>query len=315
VAALEKMVVVGAGSVGVAVAYASTIESLADEIALFDIDGRRAEAQALDLCHGLQFVQDGGRICGGDDLALCRDADLVVVTAGATHPPGGTRLDLAAGNVALVRRALPPLLDAAPDAVFLFVTNPVDVVTYVAQEIAGPPHGRIVGSGTVLDSSRLRYLLAGRLGISIASIHAMVVGEHGDSEVVLWSSATVAGTPLLDVVGSEGASIAADELAAIHVEVRTAAYRIIEGKGNTNLAIGLATTRIARCISRDERAVLPVSVRAVVDGIGEVCLSLPSVVGRTGVLSQIDVPLDDAERNGLRASAATLRAVIDSVGS
>jgi L-lactate dehydrogenase len=313
VATLEKIVVVGAGSVGVAVAYASTIESLADEIALYDIDGARAEAQALDLCHGLQFVQDGGRVVGGDDLELCRGADLVVVTAGATHPAGGTRLDLAAGNVALVRRALPPLLDIAPDAVYLLVTNPVDVVTYVAQEIAGPPHGRIVGSGTVLDSSRLRYMLAERLGISIGSVHSMVVGEHGDSEVVLWSTSTVGGTPLLEVVGADGLAIAADELDEIHHEVRTAAYRIIKGKGSTNLAIGLATTRIARCISHDERAVLPVSVRTSVDGVGDVCLSLPSVVGRTGVLAQLDVPMDEVERAGLRASATTLRGVIDSL--
>jgi L-lactate dehydrogenase len=311
--ALEKIAVVGAGSVGIAVAYASTIESLAGEIALYDIDGRRAEAQALDLSHGLQFVQDGGRITGGADLELCRGADVVVVTAGATHGPGGTRLDLAAGNVALVRRALPPLLDVAPDAVYVFVTNPVDVVTFVAQEIAGLPHSRIIGSGTVLDSSRLRYVLAARLGISIGSIHAMVVGEHGDSEIVLWSSATVGGTPLLDVVGPDGGTIAAAELDELRRQVREAAYRIIEGKGNTSLAIGLATTRIARCISHDERAVLPVSVRTSVDGIGEVCLSLPSVVGRAGVVSRLDVPMDDAERDGLRASAATIRAVIDSV--
>jgi L-lactate dehydrogenase len=312
-AELEKIAVVGAGSVGVAVAYASTIESLAGEIALYDIDGRRAEAQALDLSHGLQFVQDGGRITGGADLELCRGADLVVVTAGATQSPGSTRLDLAAGNVALVRRALPPLLDVAPDAVYVFVTNPVDVVTFVAQDIAGPPYSRIVGSGTVLDSSRLRYLLAARLGISIASIHAMVVGEHGDSEIVLWSSATVGGTPLLEVVGPDGDTIAAAELDDLRRQVREAAYRIIEGKGNTSLAIGLATTRIARGISHDERAVLPVSVRTSVDGIGEVCLSLPSVVGRAGVVSRLDVPMDEAERAGLRASAATIRAVIDSV--
>jgi L-lactate dehydrogenase len=267
-AALEKIAVVGAGSVGVAVAYASTIESLAGEIALLDIDGRRAEAQALDLSHGLQFLQDGGRITGGADLELCRGADLVVVTAGATHGPGGTRLDLAAGNVALVRRALPPLLDVAPDAVYLFVTNPVDVVTFAAQEVVGPPHGRVVGTGTVLDSSRLRYVLAERLGIGIGSIHAMVVGEHGDSEIVLWSSATVGGTPLRDVVGPDGDTLDGTELEELRKQVRDAAYRIIEGKGNTSLAIGLATTRITRCISHDERAVLPVSVRTSFDGIG-----------------------------------------------
>jgi L-lactate dehydrogenase len=313
VAALEKLAVVGAGSVGGAVAYASTIDRLADEVALYDIDGPLAEAQALDLSHGLQFV-GGGYVVGSDDIEVCSGADLIVVTAGATHRPGGTRLDLASTNVQLIRDLVPRLLAVAPDALLLFVTNPVDVVTYMAQEAAGLPHGRVIGSGTVLDSSRLRHLLAGRLGVSVSSVHAMVVGEHGDSEVVLWSSATVGGTPLLDVVGPKGGRMTADELEHLRQDVRQAGYRIIEGKGNTNLAIGLATARIARCISRDERAVLPVSVRGTFEGTGDVCLSLPSVVGRAGVLWQIPVPMNDAERDGLGASAAALRKVIEATG-
>jgi L-lactate dehydrogenase len=313
-ARLQKMAVVGAGSVGAAVAYASTIDRLADEIALYDINGPRAEAEALDLSHGLQFV-GGGRVRGGADVGLCADADLVVVTAGATHGPGSTRLDLAATNVGLVRAALPPLLDVAPDAIYLFVTNPVDVVTYVAQEISGLPHGRVIGSGTVLDSSRLRHVVANRLGVSVGSVHAMVVGEHGDSEIVLWSSATVGGTPIFDVVGPEGGRIDRAERDELRQDVRGAAGRVISGKGNTNLAIGLATSHIARAISRDERAVLPVSVRASFDGIGDVCLAVPSVVGRAGVLTQLPAPLDDTERADLWASAAALRAVIDATAA
>src|SRR5918993_3864250 len=313
-ARLEKLAVVGAGSVGAAVAYASTIDRLADEIALYDIDGARAEAEALDLSHGLQFV-GGGRVRGGADVGLCAGADLVVVTAGATHGPGGSRLELAGANVALVRRALPPLLEVAPDAIYLLVTNPVDVVTFVAQEISGLPHGRVIGSGTVLDSSRLRHVVANRLGVSVGSVHAMVVGEHGDSEVVLWSSATVGGTPIFDVVGPEGGRIDRAERDELRQDVRGAAGRVISGKGNTNLAIGLATAHVARAISRDERAVLPVSVRTSFDGIGAVCLAVPSVVGRAGVLTQLPAPLDDTERADLWASAAALRSVIDSVGA
>jgi L-lactate dehydrogenase len=312
VAAVDKLAIVGAGTVGAAVAYASTIDRLAGEIALFDADGPRAEAQVLDLRHGLQFV-GGGHVVGGDDVAVCADADLIIVTAGATHPPGGTRLDLAAANVDLVRRLVPELLEVAPEAILLLVTNPVDVVTYVAQEVSGLPHGRVMGTGTVLDSSRLRHLLADRLGVSVGNVHAFVVGEHGDSEVVLWSSATIGGARLMDFIGPEGRQLAADELADHHQTVRVAGYRVLEGKGHTNLAIGLATTRIARCISKDERAVLPVSVRTTFDGIGEVCLSLPSVVGRAGVLSQVPVRLDVTEEAGLRASAAALRGVIDGV--
>ena len=309
--ALEKLAVVGAGSVGAAVAYAAMIDRLADQIAMYDIDAERATAEAMDLSHGLQFV-GGGRVVGGDDIELCAGADLVVVTAGAAQRPGSSRLELAEANVAMVTRMMPELLRVAPDAVYLFVTNPVDVVTYVAQEISGLPHGRVIGSGTVLDSSRLRHALAERLGLSVTSIHALVVGEHGDSEIVLWSSATVGGTPLLEVVGPDGWRVRDDELDTIRREVRDAAYRIIAGKGNTNLAIGLATARIARAISRDEHAVLPVSVRTVVDGV-EACLSVPSVVGRFGVLATMPLAMNDTERAGLRASAAALRAVIDQV--
>jgi L-lactate dehydrogenase len=309
---LEKLAVIGAGTVGWAVAYASTIDRLADHVALYDINGALAEAQALDLSHGLQFV-GGGSVAGGAELSLCAGAGLVVVTAGATHGPGRTRLDLAGANVGLVRELMPALLEVAPEAIFLFVTNPVDVVTFVAQEISGLPQGRIIGTGTVLDSARLRHLLASRLGVAIRSVHAMVVGEHGDSEVVLWSSAAVGGTPLLDVVGPDGARLLAAELDGVGAQVRDAAARIIAGKGSTNLAIGLATARIARAISRDERAVLPVSVRVEIDGVGEVCMSVPAVVGRRGVLSRLPMAVDDHERTALARSAAVLRAVIDAV--
>ena len=213
---------------------------------------------------------------------MCAGADLVVLTAGAKQDPGQTRMELAGANVDLVRKALPALLEVAPEAIVLLVTNPVDVVTFVAQEVSGLPYGRVIGSGTVLDTSRLRNLLAERLGIAVNSVHATVVGEHGDTEIVLWSSATVGGSPLLDVVGPDGGRVAAGDLDDLLHRVRNAAYEIIFGKGATNLAIGLATARIVGSISRDERTVLPVSVRIEFDGIGEVCLSLPSVVGRRG---------------------------------
>jgi L-lactate dehydrogenase len=311
-AGLRKVAVVGAGSVGAAVAYASLIDGLADEIALFDIDGPRARAEVLDLRHGLQFV-GGGRVSGGDDVAVCRDADLVVVTAGAKQDPGQSRLALAGANVDLVRRALLPILEVAPSTILLLITNPVDVVTFVAQGCSGLPNDRVIGSGTVLDTSRLRHLLAERLGIGVNSVSGTIVGEHGDSAIALWSSATVGESPLLEVVGPTGGRVAAEDLDALLDEVRGAAYQIIEGKGATNLAIGLAAVRIIRSIADDERAVPPVSVRVDVEGVGEVCMSLPSIVGRDGILGRIDPPLDDAERAGLRASAAAIREVIDAV--
>jgi L-lactate dehydrogenase len=313
VAGLGKVAIVGAGSVGTAVAYASLIRGVAEEIVLYDTNGPKATAEVLDLRHGLQFVRPT-RVDGGDDAGLCAGADAIVLTAGAKQDPGQTRLELAGANIALVRRALPPLLAVAPDALVLLVTNPVDVVTFVSQEVSGLPAGRVFGSGTVLDTSRLRLLLAARLGIAVTSVHATVVGEHGDSEIVLWSSATVGGAPLDGFVGPTGAMIDDAQHESLLEEVRSAAYRIIEGKGATNLAIGLATARILSCISADERAVLPVSVRTTFDGIGDVCLALPSIVGRAGVLSTLNTPMAEAERDGLRASAGAIRAVLDAVG-
>jgi L-lactate dehydrogenase len=307
-----KIAVVGAGSVGTSVAYASMIRGVADEVALYDTNGAKATAEVLDLRHGLQFTGPA-RIIGGDDPEVCSGAGVIVVTAGAKQHPGETRLDLAAANSALVRRILPGLVELAPDTLVLIVTNPVDVVTFVAQEAAGLPLGRVFGSGTVLDTSRLRFLLAEELGVAVTSVHATVVGEHGDSEIVLWSTATVGGAPLADVTGPTGATIDPARHDALLAEVRGAAYRVIKGKGATNLAIGLATARILDCVAADERAVLPVSVRTMVDGVGDVCLSVPSVVGRAGVLTTLDTPMDERERAGLRSSAAAIRAVLDTV--
>jgi L-lactate dehydrogenase len=307
-----KVAVVGAGSVGAAIAYASTIRGVADELVLYDTNGAKATAEVLDLRHGLQFVAPT-RIDGGDDPSVCAGADVIVLTAGTKQDPGQTRLELAAVNAGLVRRVLPMLIELAPAALVLVVTNPVDVATFVAQEVGGLPLGRVFGSGTVLDTSRLRLLLADRLGVAVTSVHGTVVGEHGDSEIVLWSSANVGGTPLDDVVGPSGAVVGPEQRDGLLDDVRRAAYRIIEGKGATSLAIGLATARILECIAADERAVLPVSVRTSVEGVGDVCLSLPSIVGRDGVLATLSTPMSADEQAGLQASAKAIRAVLDTV--
>lgn len=306
-AGLGKVAIVGAGSVGTAIAYASIIQGLADEVALYDLNGPKALAEVLDLRHGLQFVPPG-RVEGGDDLACCRDADVVVITAGAKQHPGQSRMELAGANADMVRSLVPDLLGLAPNAILLLVTNPVDVVTWVAHDVSGLAEGRVLGSGTVLDTSRLRFLIAHRLGVAVSSVHATVVGEHGDSEIALWSAATVGGAPITSVVGPDGHTVGVHELDDLLHQVRSAAYHIIEGKGATNLAIGLATARILSAIGNDERAVLPVTARHELDG-EEVYLSLPSVVGRDGVLSTLDIPMSDAERSGLPASAAAIRSV------
>ena len=301
-----KITIVGAGSVGTAIAYAAAIQGVGDEIALYDLDGAKATAEILDLQHGLQFVPST-LVSGGDEIAVGRDSDVIVITAGAKQKPGQSRLELAGANAAITRQLVPELFELAPNAVLLFVTNPVDVVTFIAQqtaEAAGVEHARVIGSGTVLDTSRLRHRLATVLDVAVSSVHASIVGEHGDSEIALWSTANVGGAPL---------PLTSDELSELLHEVRHAAYRIIAGKGATNLAIGLSTVRILAAIRDDERAVLPISSRHWFDGIGDVCLSLPTVVGRGGAVDVLDVPMDEAELAGLRSSAAAIRDAIDQV--
>jgi L-lactate dehydrogenase len=279
---------------------------VADEIVLYDLNGAKATAEILDLQHGLQFVPPVW-VHGGDDLEACRDADVVVITAGAKQHPGQSRMDLASTNAAITRTLVPQLLGLTPDSVLLFVTNPVDVLTFVAQETAaalGVGSSGIIGSGTVLDTSRLRHQLATNLSVGVSSVHASIVGEHGDSEIALWSTANVGGAPL---------AMTETELDELLHEIRHAAYRIIEGKGATNLAIGLSTARILAAIGNDERAVLPISSRHSFTGVGDVCLSLPTIVGRGGAVEVVDVPMNDQERAGLQASAAAIREAIDAV--
>jgi L-lactate dehydrogenase len=189
-----KLAIVGAGSVGATLAYACLVRGAAQTVALYDLDSVKVDAEVLDLRHGLQFVPRAD-IVGSDDVAVCANSDVVIVTAGAKQKPGQTRLDLARTNVDICRALVPQLLEVAPDAVLQMVTNPVDVVTYAAIKFAGLPAGRVFGSGTVLDSSRLRDLIARHCGVAVQNVHAWIVGEHGDSEIPLWSSADIGAIP------------------------------------------------------------------------------------------------------------------------
>jgi L-lactate dehydrogenase len=309
-----KVAIVGAGSVGATCAYACLVQGIGRTIALYDINASKTRAEVLDLNHGLQFVPQA-TVIGSDDIEVCRGADLVVITAGAKQKPGQTRLELAEANVALCRKIVPQLLEVAPEAVVLLVTNPVDVITYAALKFSGLPPRRVFGSGTVLDSSRLRLLVAEHCGVAVQNVHAYIAGEHGDSEIPLWSSATIGSVPLLawDVPGRPPLDAAARE--DIHRRVVGAAGEIIRGKGATNYAVGLAAARIIEAVLRDLRQVLPVSY--LLDGqagIKDVCLSLPSVVDRQGVELVLPSPLSEEEEVGLRRSADTVKGVIKSLG-
>ena len=309
-----KVVIVGAGGVGATLAYACLVRGVGRRLALYDVDRAKVEAQVLDLNHGLQFVPTA-TVEGSDDIDVCTDADVVVITAGAKQKPGQTRMDLAAANTELCRTLVPRLVERAPDAILLLVTNPVDVITYVTLKVSGLPARRVFGSGTVLDSSRFRFLIAARCGVAVQNVHAYIVGEHGDSEIPLWSSATIAQIPVQEWPLSGAARLSDDDRDEVFTSVRDAAYRIVRGKGATNYAIGLAATRILEAVLNDENRVLPVSSQ--LDGyrdITDVCLSVPCVVDGGGVARRLEVPMDEAEVEGLRGSAAAIRAAIRAVG-
>lgn len=311
----SKVSIIGAGSVGTAVAYACLIRGSADSLALYDTNAGKVRAEVLDLNHGTQFAP-ACLIDGADDLAVTTASDLIVVTAGVKQRPGQSRLDLAAANVELVQALTPALLDLSPDAVIVFVSNPVDIVTYAAGRTAGAECApRIFGSGTVLDSGRLRFLVAQRVDVAVENVHALIVGEHGDSEIALWSSATIGGVPALSYDVGEGPVFDENACAELSAQVTRSAYEIIEGKGATNLAIGLSTARIVEAVLRDQHRVLPVSsMQTGAYGIDGVCLSLPTLVDGRGATRVLEVPLSGGEAEGLQASAQALRDVQRALG-
>lgn len=303
---VSKISVIGVGSVGTAIAYACMIRGSAGAIALYDTNAKKVQAEVLDLNHGSQFVPNCS-VTGSDDIGVTAGSTMIVVTAGAKQDPGQSRLDLAATNVAMAQQLTPQLLEHSPDAVILFVTNPVDLVTYASARSVDLPPGRIFGSGTVLDSSRFRYLIGRRAGVDVGNVHGIIVGEHGDSEIPLWSSVSIGGMPA-DQFRSGGRLVFEEATRnEIARDVVNAAYRIIEGKGATNLAIGLATARIVEAVLGDQRRILPVSsVQRGAYQISGVALSLPTLVSASGAGDVLEVPLAVPELLGLQSSARTL---------
>ena len=309
----SKLTVVGAGSVGASTAYAALIRGSARHVALYDIATEKAEAEVLDLAHGTQFTGSSD-IVGGSDISVVEGSHVVVITAGAKQNPGQTRIELAAVNAGILKEMMPRLMEVAPHAIYVIVTNPCDVLTVLAQEESGLPPERIFASGTVLDTSRLRWKLGERAGVSTSIVHAYIVGEHGDTEFALWSRATIGTVPILEWETPGHPLMTEDELDAIAVDVRDAAYKVIQGKGATNYAIGLSSARIVEAILRDEHAVMPVStVLNDYHGISGVALSVPSVVSSSGAIPILEAPYSTKELALLQRSAETLRQVAASL--
>ncbi|EYT59084.1 MULTISPECIES: L-lactate dehydrogenase [Microbacterium] len=309
----SKLTVVGAGSVGSSVAYAALIRGSARHVALYDIATEKVEAEVLDLAHGTQFTGSSD-IIGGSDISVAAGSHVVVITAGAKQKPGQTRIELAEVNAGIIRSMMPDLLEVAPNAIYVIVTNPCDVLTVIAQEETGLPPERIFASGTVLDTSRLRWKLAQRAGVSTASVHAHIIGEHGDTEFPLWSRATIGTVPILEWETPGHPRFTLDELQEIAVDVRDAAYKVILGKGATNYAIGLSSARIVEAILSDEHAVMPVStVLRDFHGLDGVALSVPSIVSAKGAVPIRNTSFSEGELALLRQSADALTAAAASL--
>lgn len=305
-----KVGIIGAGSVGSATAFALIMKGVARKVVLIDANETKAQAEAMDIAHAAPFAY-ANKIKAGtyDDLKGC---EIVIVTAGANQRPGETRIDLLGRNVKIFESIIPQIAKAAPETTLLITANPADIMTEVALKLSGFPKERVIGSGTVLDTSRFRTLLGYYLGISPQSIHANVLGEHGDSEVLVWS-ASDAGTVSLDKIAQDmGKPFTAEVKAQIDDGVRNAAYKIIDGKGATFYGIAGALCRICSAITNNEYAILTVSSHHDdVEGVKGVCLSLPTVLGKRGVHKVIYPSLDAAESKALHDSAEVMKEYSD----
>jgi len=305
-----KVAIVGAGNVGTTFAFSLMISGLAREIVLIDRDAKKAEGECMDLSHGLSFSHPAKIFGGGYDAS--EGAQVVVITAGARQKPGQTRLDLVQQNTEIFKDIIPKITAQAKDAVILVVTNPVDILTYVTLKVSGLPTNQVMGSGTALDSSRFRFLISEHCGVDPRNVHAYIIGEHGDTELPVWSHANIAGMVLSQYCSICGRGCEfRDELGKIFDEVKNAAYRIIEYKGATYYAIALALVRIVGAILRDENSVLPVS-SLINDyyGVSDVCLSLPSIVNKQGIVRPLLLELSKEEEEQFKHSAQTLKDII-----
>lgn len=302
-----KVTVIGAGMVGASAAFAMVMRGAASDVVLIDRNRALAEAQAQDILHATPFAYPSRVVAG--DYPDMTGSGVVVLAAGVSQKPGETRLELLGRNTAVFAEIVPQVLRHAPGAVILVATNPVDIMTEIATRLSGLAPGRVMGSGTILDTARYRALLAERLGISPKSVHAWVLGEHGDSEVLCWSSASVGAIPVDALARQHGKPLDEADRQAIDQGVRGAAYKIIAGKGATWFGIGGGIARIVQAIAADERAVLTVStLTPEVEGVRDVALSLPRVVGAGGAGEALWPELDEAERTALKQSAETLKA-------
>ena len=308
----RKVAVVGLGFVGSASAFALMQSGLFSEMVLVNRDMSKAEGEALDISHGLPFAKPMKIYAGTyDDIV---DAAVIVITSGAGQKPGETRLDLVRKNVEVYRSIIPEIAKRNCEGILLIVSNPVDILTSAAVKLSGFPENRVFGSGTVLDTARLKYLLGEHLNVDSRSVHAFIIGEHGDSEIAAWSSANVSGVPLHNFCEMRGHFEHEKAMYEIAEGVKNSAYEIIEKKKATYYGIAMSVKRICEAIVRDEKSILPISsIQHGQYGIEGVALSMPAVVGKNGVETLVPIELNEAEQTALRQSSDTLRQVLNEV--
>jgi L-lactate dehydrogenase len=310
-----KVSIIGAGSVGSTFAFALMMRGIAREIVIVDRNDKKAAGECMDLNHGMSFTHPATIRSAGYEG--CADSDIVVITAGAKQEPGQTRMDLVQTNVDIFKEIIPNVAKYANDAILLVVTNPVDVLTHITQKISGFPANKVIGSGTVLDTSRFRYLISEHCNVDPRNVHAYIIGEHGDTELPVWSNASIGGMKLERYCPTCKNFSHCDrekELGKIFEEVKNAAYKIIELKGATYYAIALALVRITEAILRDENSVLPVSslIKDCYD-VNDVCLSLPCILDKNGVEQFLKLDLSQEEQRKFQHSAETLKGIIKSI--
>ncbi|QAT39446.1 L-lactate dehydrogenase [Clostridium sp. JN-9] len=305
-----KISIIGAGFVGSTTAYALMMEGLASEIVIVDINKDKAFAESMDLSHGASFVKPVEIKAG--DYSDTSDSDIVIITAGVGPKPGETRLDIINKNLGVFKSIVPEVVKYSPNSILLVVSNPVDVLTYITYKLSGFPASRVIGSGTVLDTSRFRYMLGKHFEVDARNIHTYIMGEHGDSEIAAWSITSIAGMSV-DQYCSKMCSNCDDKFKYnIAEDVKNAAYEILNKKGYTNYAVALAIRRIVEAILRDENAILTVSSLLTGEyGIEGVYMGMPTVVGASGAKRRLEVPLDDGELKELKSSASVLKEYLD----
>lgn len=309
----RKVAVVGCGLVGSSIAFSLMQRGLFSEMVLLDIDHKKAEGEAMDLSHGLPYTASMDIYAG--DYTDVADCALAIVAAGANQKPGQTRLDLIDCNVGILKSILPQISRTGFDGILMIVSNPVDVLTYAAGRLSGLPPHRVFGSGTVLDTARLKFLLGRHLQVDSRNIHAVIIGEHGDSELAVWSSANVSGIDLHHFCELRGFFDHDASMRKLYEGVRDSAYEIIERKGATYYGIAMAVARIAESIVKDEHAVLPVSALLQGEyGLEGMCLSVPAIVGKDGLEKVLEIPLSEAEHRALQACGAQIGEVIRHLG-